>query len=66
LQEVKLGPGEAIQAVDGGLIPRPEQVEHAPKLGAIPFGSGRLLAEDVAVIHTSLRQSLKLKGPILI
>src|SRR3954467_4927953 len=24
LQEVKLGPGEAIQTIDGGLIPRPE------------------------------------------
>src|SRR4051794_10021798 len=45
------GPGEAIQTIDGGLIPRPEQVEHAPKLTAIPFCSGRLLAEDITVIH---------------
>jgi hypothetical protein len=66
LQEVKLGPGEAIQAVDGGLIPRPEQVEHPPKLTAIPFGSGCLLAEDVAVVHASLGQGLKLKRPIMI
>src|SRR3954447_12366758 len=66
LQEVKLGPGEAVQAVDGGLIPRPEQVEHPPKLGAIPFGSGRLLPKDVTVVHASLGQRLKLKRPVLI
>src|SRR4051794_12569240 len=66
LQEVKLRPGEAVQTIDGGLIPRPEQVEPAPKLGAIPFGSGRLLAEDVAIIHARLGQGLKLKRPILI
>src|SRR3954447_9646419 len=66
LQEVKLGPGEAVQAVDGGLIPRPEQVEHPPKLGAIPFGSGRLLPKDVAVVHARLGQRLKLKRPVLI
>src|SRR3954453_20797718 len=66
LQEVKLGPGEAIQAVDGGLIPRPELVEHSPKLTAIPFGSGRLLAKDVAVVHARLGQGLKLKRPVIV
>ena len=30
-----------VQAIDGGLIPWPEQVEHPPKLGSVPFGSGR-------------------------
>ena len=47
------GPG-----VDNDLIPRPEEVEHAPKLGAIPFGSRRLLAKDVAVVHARLDQGL--------
>src|SRR5215210_1419624 len=66
LQEVKLRSGEAVQTVDGGLIPRPELVEHSPKLGAIPFGSRRLLAKDVAVVHARLGQRLKLKRPVLI
>src|SRR3954471_22814972 len=66
LQEVKLGSGKAVQAIDGGLIPRPEQVEHPPKLGSVTFGSGRLLAKDVAVVHARLGQGLQLKRPVLI
>src|SRR5215207_7018969 len=59
-------PNAGTKHVDGGLIPRPEQVEHPPKLGAIPFGPGRLLAKDVAVVHARLRQRLQLKRPVLI
>src|SRR5215210_693034 len=55
-----------VQAIDGGLIPRPEQVEHPPKLGALPFGSGRRLAKDVAVVHARLGEGLQLKRPVLI
>jgi hypothetical protein len=52
--------------VDNDLIPRPELVEHPPKLGSVTFGSGRLLAKDIAVVHARLRQRLKLKRPVLV
>jgi hypothetical protein len=66
VQQVKLGPGEAIQPVDNDLIPLPEEVEHPPKFGALLVRSGRFLAKDVAVVQARLGQGLKLKRPILI
>src|SRR5215207_896210 len=33
----------------------------APKLGALPFSSRRLLAKDITVVYASHRQGLKLK-----
>src|SRR5829696_4850780 len=59
------GPGW-LSTVDGGLIPRPELVEHPPKLGALPVSSGRFLAEDVAVVHARLGHRLKLKRSVLV
>ena len=65
---VKLRPRKPIQAIDRDLTPCSEVVEHPPKLdsGSVPFGSGRLLAEDVAVIHARLGQGLKLKRPVIV
>src|SRR5215203_307975 len=37
-----------------------------PAAGALLVSSGRLLAEDVAVVHARLGQRLKLKRPVLI
>ena len=52
--------GQGDPGGDGGLIPWPEQVEHPPKLGALPVRSRRLLAKDVAVVHARLGQGLQL------